>query len=80
MTKKLKPVAIAPELENNELSKAQKTFNQLIKQIEKRRATLMEWEVVAPRVQQRVIEELLPLANTLDNKLTKFVQALDHAH
>jgi hypothetical protein len=80
MTKKLKPVAIAPELENNELSKAQKTFNQLIKQIEKRRATLMEWEAVAPRVQQRVIEELLPLANTLDNTLTKFVQALDHAH
>lgn len=75
-----KSIAIAPEAKDSALSKAQQTFNRLIKQIEQRRAKLQEWDAITPRIQDKVIDELVPLTKKLENMLSRFVHALDRAH
>lgn len=73
-------VIITPAAKDNALSKAQQTFNQLIKQIEQRRAKLRDWEAVTPSIQGKVVDELIPLTKKLEAMLSRFVHALDHAH
>lgn len=75
-----KPIVISPEAKDSTLSKAQQTFNRLIKQIEQRRTKLREWEAVTPQIQEKVIGELLPLTKKLDETLSRFIHALDRAH
>lgn len=45
-------VAIAPGYESTRLSKARKTFNALVEQIDKRRERLAAWEAVMPAFQK----------------------------
>ncbi|RXV68664.1 molecular chaperone DnaJ [Burkholderia stabilis] len=54
-------VAIAPHHETASLSKAQKTFNTLVKQIEQRRERLGAWDAVLPVFQKKFVDGLLPL-------------------
>lgn len=54
-------VSIAPDHNQPTLSKGQKAFNALVKRIEKRRASLSEWEVFVPGFHRKYVEELLPL-------------------
>lgn len=54
-------VSIAPHQDKPALSKGQKAFNTLIRQIEKRRKRLAAWEAVTPTFQQRYVNDLLPL-------------------
>ncbi|KML62502.1 molecular chaperone DnaJ [Burkholderia cepacia] len=54
-------VAIAPHHETASLSKAQKTFNTLVKQIEQRRERLGAWDAVLPIFQKKFVDGLLPL-------------------
>ncbi|WP_423761718.1 J domain-containing protein [Burkholderia sp. NLJ2] len=54
-------VVIAPSHETASLSKAQKTFNTLVKQIEQRRERLGAWEAVMPVFQKKFVDGLLPL-------------------
>jgi hypothetical protein len=76
----LKAVSIAPEHNRPTLSKGQKAFNTLIRQIEKRRARLGEWETVMPAFQHKYVNELLPLEQTATDLQVRMVHRLDEIH
>jgi hypothetical protein len=76
----LKSVSITPDNNPAPLSKGQKTFNTLIKQIEKRRVRLSAWETVAPVFQKKYVDELVPLEQTVAALQTKLVYGLDEAY
>lgn len=57
----VKTVSIATDHDKLLLSKGQKAFNKLIKQIEQKRAQLASWETVVPPYQQKYTREMLPL-------------------
>jgi hypothetical protein len=71
------PVSIAPGHNKAALSKGQKAFNTLIRQIEKRRARLGAWETVTPTFQQKYVNELLPLEQTATDLQVRMVHCLD---
>jgi DNA repair exonuclease SbcCD ATPase subunit len=62
-----------------QLSKEQKTFNNLIKQIEKRRQRLAAWEAVIPSYQQKYASELVPLAEAAEDLQLQVVHRLHWA-
>ncbi|MET3822046.1 hypothetical protein ACVK00_000946 [Burkholderia sp. PvR073] len=72
-------VAIAPGHETASLSKAQKTFNTLVKQIEKRREHLGAWEAVMPAFQKKFVDALLPLEQESTALRIKLIHLLDDA-
>jgi uncharacterized protein (DUF697 family) len=72
-------VSIAPGHNTASLSQGQKTFNNLIKQIEKRRTRLRAWETVTPTFQKRYVDELLPLERGSTDLQVKMVYRLDDA-
>jgi hypothetical protein len=76
----LRSVSIAPDHDKPALSKGQKAFNSLIKQIEKRRKQLRAWETVTPTFQQRYVNELLPLERTSTTLQIRIVHFLDQAY
>lgn len=76
----LRSVSIAPDHNKTALSKGQKTFNSLIKQIEKRRKQLRAWETVTPTFQQQYVNELLPLDKTSTTLQIRMVHCLDRAY
>ena len=72
-------VAIAPGHETASLSKAQKTFNTLVKQIEKRRERLGAWDAVMPAFQKKFVDALLPLEQASTALRIKLLHLLDDA-
>jgi hypothetical protein len=76
----LRSVSIAPDHDRPALSKGQKAFNSLIRQIEKRRKQLRAWETVTPTFQQRYVDELVPLERTLTALHIRMVHGLDQAY
>lgn len=76
----MRSVSIAPDHDKAALSKGQKAFNSLIKQIEKRRKQLRAWETVTPTFQQRYVNELLPLERTSTTLQIRMVHFLDQAY
>ncbi|WP_198386444.1 hypothetical protein [Burkholderia ubonensis] len=64
MTKTSRPLSIVHDHAKPVLSKGQKAFNSLIKQIEKRRKRLRAWKTVTPVFQRQYVNELLPLEQT----------------
>ncbi|AOK25481.1 molecular chaperone DnaJ [Burkholderia ubonensis] len=72
-------VSIAPGSGKTVLSKGQKAFNALIKQIEKRRKRLSAWEHVMPAFQKRYVDELLPLERAWTELRTTMAFRLDEA-
>ncbi|KVU54120.1 molecular chaperone DnaJ [Burkholderia ubonensis] len=72
-------VSIAPGSGKTVLSKGQKAFNALIKQIEKRRKRLSAWEHVIPAFQKRYVDELLPLERAWTELRTTMAFRLDEA-
>ena len=75
----LKSVGIAPDHNRTALSKGQKAFNALIKQIEKRRARLTAWEGVVSAFHQKFVGEFTPLERTLTDLRIQLVHRLDQA-
>ena len=61
------------------LSKGQKTFNTLIKQIEANRALLRSWEQVNTSFRKMYVEELLPLEQRFSELKRKMAHSLDQA-
>lgn len=61
------------------LSKGQKAFNTLIKQIEKKRAQLAAWEATIPPYQQKYASELVPLVESSVDLQVEMVHCLDRA-
>lgn len=78
MPRPLPPVRIAPRKEA--LSKAQQTFNRQIRQIEKLRDRLREWEQITARYRDRYVRELLPHIEASTALQVKLVHALHAAH
>ena len=72
-------VAIAPGHETASLSKAQKTFNTLVKHIEKRRERLGAWEAVMPAFQKKFVDGLLPLEQESTALRIRLIHLLDDA-
>jgi hypothetical protein len=75
-----KSLSIASSSGKAQLSKGQKTFNALIKQIEQGRARLAAWEIAMPRYRQKHAGELQPLLDEAQALEIKTVHALDKAH
>ena len=75
----LKTIAVVTGHDQPKLSKGQQAFNKLIKQIEKKRAQLTDWETAIPLYQQKYTSELLPLVNGLMDMQVKFLHSLDRA-
>jgi hypothetical protein len=73
-------VAIAPGHETASLSAAQKAFNTLVQQIEKRRERLGAWEAVMPAFQKKFVDELLPLEQTSTALRIRLLNQLDDAY
>ncbi len=59
------------------LSKAQKSFNTLTKQIQAKRATLAAWQAAIPAYQQKYARELSPLIVSLSELHLQIVRRLD---
>jgi hypothetical protein len=76
---KTKSVAIAATREQNILSKGQKAFNKLIKQIEQLRVRLAAWEAAMPPYQNRFSGEMLPLIEAAELLQVELVHRLDWA-
>ncbi|QCX51705.1 J domain-containing protein [Ralstonia pseudosolanacearum] len=72
-------VSIAPAHNKASLTKGQKTFNNLIKQIEKRRHRLRAWERVMPAFQKQYVDELLPLERAWNELQATMACRLDEA-
>ncbi|UXU89735.1 J domain-containing protein [Burkholderia sp. S-53] len=72
-------VVIAPSHGTASLSKAQKTFNTLVEQIEKRRERLGAWEAVMPVFQKKFVDGLLPLEQASTALRIKLLHRLDDA-
>lgn len=75
----IKTVVIATGRDLPQLSKGQKAFNALIKQIEKKRAVLAAWESAIPPYQQKYASELLPLVESSVDLQIEMVHCLDRA-
>jgi hypothetical protein len=80
MARKNHSVSIAPDHNRPILSKGQKSFNSLIKQLERRRLRLSAWEAVTPAFQQRYVNEYLPLEQTSSDLRIRMVHCLDRAY
>lgn len=73
-------VNISPNQNTPALSKEQKAFNSLIKQIDKRRKRLGTWETVTSAFQQQYVNELLPLEQASIALQIQMVYCLDRAY
>ena len=76
----VKRVSIATGNDHSLLSKGQKAFNALIRQIEKKRTRLAAWEAAIPSYQRKYASELAPLLEDLMDFQVKMVHSLDRAH
>lgn len=75
-----KSVRIAAEQQKPTLSKGQRYFNSLVKQIGSRRSRLARWEAANPVFQKRYVDELLPLEKAGKDARAKMVHRLDEVH
>ncbi len=75
----IKTVSIAASQEPGVLSKQQKAFNTLIKQIEESRAQLLAWESASQAYLDKYSRAMVPLVETLQALQVEFVQRLDRA-
>ena len=73
-------MSIAADRGSSHLSKGQKVFNTLIKQIEKKRTRLAAWEQVIPPYQRQYISDFMPLVDALAALRIKLVHCLDRAY
>jgi len=75
----IRTLAVVTSHDQPKLSKGQQAFNKLIKQIEKKRVQLADWEAALPLYRQKYVSELLPLVNDLMDMQVKFLHSLDRA-
>jgi len=73
----IKTVSIATSQDPSTLSKQQKAFNTLIKQIEKSRAQLVAWETASQAYLEKYSRELVPLVESSQALQVKIVHRLD---
>ncbi len=76
---RLKTVSIVGDRDKPPLSKGQKAFNKLVKDIEKKRSRLAAWEAAVPPYQQKYTGEMVPLLEASVDLRIKMVHFLDRA-
>ncbi len=76
---RVKTINIATAHDQARLSKGQKAFNALVKQIENRRARVADWEAAIPPYQQKYADDLLPLVEASLDLQVEMVHCLDRA-
>lgn len=76
---RVQAVVIGSGADKPQLSKAQKAFNTLIKQIENERARLLAWETAIPAYQKKYTTEMLPLVAVSEDLRVEMVHCLDRA-
>ena len=76
---RVKAVAIRTGDDKPHLSKAQKAFNVLIRQIETERARLGVWEAAIPSYRHKYSSEMLPLVEASEELQVRMVHCLDRA-
>lgn len=72
-----KTISIVIGQDQPHLSKEQKAFNTLIKQIDAKRARLAAWQEIIPSYQQKYASELAPLVKTSQDIEIELVHCLD---
>ena len=73
-------VSIATHADQAALSKGQKAFNTLIKQIENKRTRLAAWESAMPLYHQKYLSDWVPLMESSADLRTRLVVCLDGAY
>ena len=73
-------VPIGPAPGTATLSKAQKTFNRLIAQIQERRQQLAAWQAFEPTFQRLLAQEVEPLERRCDELRLDLLRCFDAAH
>ena len=79
MTRPTSSVRIAPQTDQPNLSKGQKTFNTLVKKIEASRKDLGLWQAASVAYQQKVANDYAPLHKTFSGLRIDMLHALDRA-
>ena len=72
-----KSLAIAASVDRSQLSKGQKTFNDLVERIGQGRARLSAWEEAISRFQEKYASQVLPAHATLADLHQRLVHCLD---
>src|SRR5688500_9831995 len=75
-----KVVRIVESQEKPSLSKGQKLFNKLIKQIDAKRQDLAAWNEMIPLYQQKCISEFDPLIDTFNDLRADLVSLYDKVY
>jgi hypothetical protein len=73
------PLLISPQPDQPNLSKGQALFNALVKDVEKRREMLAEWQAFMVTHDQKVAKDYLPLLDTFRERQAEMVRVLDEA-
>jgi hypothetical protein len=73
------PLLITPQTDQPNLSKGQKLFNTLVKDVEKSRATLAEWQAFLLTHDQKLASDYMPLLDAFRARQAEMVRALDGA-
>lgn len=73
-------ISISLKKDDPVLSREQKQFNKLIKDIDKERDTLISWKDIIPKYQQLYISSLCPLLDEMQSLKASLVKLLDHMH
>jgi hypothetical protein len=79
MKKVATPLLITPQPDQPNLSKGQKLFNTLVKDVEKSRATLVEWQAFMLTHDQKLASDYMPLLDTFRARQAEMVRVLDEA-
>lgn len=74
---KIKAVRIEENLEQTDLSAAQKKFNGLIQKIDAQKKLLATWQEMIPQYQQEISGKLIPLRNSFRDHQAEMVVMLD---
>ena len=77
---KLPVVRIVKPQGQSDLSKAQKTFNKLIKQIDRKRKLLLAWQKIIPVYHAQYATEFDPLMQQFNQHKKEMVELLDKAY
>lgn len=76
---RVQAVVIGTGADKPQLSKAQKSFNTLVKQIEKERSRLLAWEKAISTYRHKYAIEMLPLVGASEDLQVEMVRCLDRA-
>jgi hypothetical protein len=79
MKKTVTPLRVTAQPDQPNLSKGQKLFNTLVKDVKKSRATLAEWQAFLLTHDQKLASGYMPLLDTFRARQAEMVRVLDEA-